>query len=324
VVLSVASAIQTPAGFHFLVLGIDKTKTRYLALVASLTSILEIPRESAVQCETFEISESTYLARIAAELVAIAIINPLFAGQRLVLHRPSIPVANSIACLASSKGVHLTLTANSADKTPSFSPNVVLQRFSARSDVARLLPSNIACFAGFSSQEDSENELAILSCIPPHCRRENQDSLFSNTGISTGCSPAVLGGLLSQAVQQLDGEASSFTPMSVDLEQVAGGERSSDPLAIINWTSKTPLPTRVSRLELRQLFKEDQTYWLVGLSGALGISLCDWMIERGVRYLVLTSRNPKIDQQWIDDHKANGVTIKVLLWYVLHLSIFIC
>ncbi|KAI1129024.1 hypothetical protein F5Y10DRAFT_276998 [Nemania abortiva] len=292
VVLSVASAIRTPIGFHFLVLGIDETRTRYLALVASLTSLLEIPRESAVQCEMLEISGATYLARIAAELVAIAIIGPLHAGQKLVLHRPSDSIANSIVCQASPKGVH----------TPSFGPKVVLPRFAARSDIARLLPSNIACFAGLSGQASCENELAILSCIPPHC-----------PGASTSCSPAILGSLISRAVEQLGDETLPFTPTSVNLEQVASGERLSDPLAIINWTSRTPLPARVIRLESRQLFKGDKTYWLVGLSGALGISLCDWMVERGVRYLVLTSRNPKIDQRWIDDHKANGVTIKVLL-----------
>lgn len=37
------------------------------------------------------------------------------------------------------------------------------------------------------------------------------------------------------------------------------------------------------------------------------------MIERGVKYLVLTSRNPKIDLRWIQDHaERNGVVIQIL------------
>ena len=53
------------------------------------------------------------------------------------------------------------------------------------------------------------------------------------------------------------------------------------------------------------------------MSGALGISLCDWMIDRGVRYLVLTSRNPKVDPAWIETHRQNGAIVKTIAWYVL-------
>ncbi|KAI0410370.1 hypothetical protein F5X98DRAFT_386188 [Xylaria grammica] len=42
-------------------------------------------------------------------------------------------------------------------------------------------------------------------------------------------------------------------------------------------------------------FLPNGTYWLVGLTGGLGLSLCYWMIARGARYIALTSRNPNID-----------------------------
>ncbi|RYP47174.1 hypothetical protein DL768_006724 [Monosporascus sp. mg162] len=312
---SVASALRTPAGYHYLVLGVDQAGTQYLALVSALTSVLKIPRESTVQCNAFGVSEATYLSLTAAELIAMAIVDPLFEGQRLVLHNASDDVAQGIVRHAASKGVLVTLTADSTDLTRSSpSLSIKLPLYIGRSEVAQLLPADVACFAGFSRADNYENELMILSCIPPHCRKEDSRTLYSACGIDTGCSKAILGQTLRRAVRYESSRDSSLSVKPVSLASLANGERPDDPLAIVDWTSSpASLATRVSRLESKQLFKGDKTYWLVGLSGALGISLCDWMIERGVRYLVLTSRNPKIDPRWIEDHRRNGVTIEILL-----------
>ena len=73
-------------------------------------------------------------------------------------------------------------------------------------------------------------------------------------------------------------------------------------------------PVQISRLDSVTFFKGDKTYWMCGLSGALGISLCDWMIERGAKYLALTSRNPNISPKWIEDHAQNGIFVKIFPW----------
>ncbi|KAI6778350.1 putative polyketide synthase [Emericellopsis cladophorae] len=48
------------------------------------------------------------------------------------------------------------------------------------------------------------------------------------------------------------------------------------------------------------------------MSGGLGLSLCDWLIENGAKYLALTSRNPQVVDAWLAAHKKNGVTIRLL------------
>ena len=52
----------------------------------------------------------------------------------------------------------------------------------------------------------------------------------------------------------------------------------------------------------------------VGMSGALGISLADWMISKGARHIVVTTRNPGIAPKWIASHKRKGATVIVLPW----------
>ncbi len=157
------------------------------------------------------------------------------------------------------------------------------------------MPSKIACFVGFSN-DNTENELTILSTLSSHCRKETTKTIYSLDAVDTGPSHAdILGETLQSAVGYIRGQDCSNTAEVVSLERLAGEERTEDPLTIVDWTAATSVPAKVTRFDITPLFKGDKTYWLCGLSGALGISLCDWMIDRGVRYLVLTSRNPKID-----------------------------
>ncbi|KAK1908812.1 hypothetical protein P3342_009663 [Pyrenophora teres f. teres] len=311
---AVASALRCPTGYQYLVLGFDESGVQRLALTSSLTSVVCIPLESTVLCELSGMSEASYLGLLAAEILAMAIVDPLFPGQKLAIHNAPESILKVVASHAASKGNGLTFTVDSqgAAVSPDVASQTQLPLYPSRSDIASILPTDLACFVSFSTSSEAENEAMITSCLPSHCRKENVSTLFSSHGVDTGAPKALAQQVLNRAVSLSKGREASTPSTQVVLETLARGERPADALAIIDWTSTT-LPTRVTRFEITQLFKADKTYWLVGLSGALGISLCDWMIERGVRYLVLTSRNPKIDARWIQNHEKNGVTIKILL-----------
>lgn len=106
----------------------------------------------------------------------------------------------------------------------------------------------------------------------------------------------------------------SSTPLNlstITLEQLVSGPIPLDPLTVLEWLSSSTLPIQISRVDSKPLFKSNKTYWLVGLSGGLGLSLCDWMVEHGARYVVISSRNPKIDPVWLENHDHKGVKIKV-------------
>ncbi|KAJ6195920.1 polyketide synthase PksF [Bipolaris maydis] len=313
---STASAIRCPTGYYYLALGYDKSGALRLALTSSLTSILCTPLESTIVCERHSIPEADYVALIAAELIAMAVIDPLFAGQKLVVHNASESIIGPLLAHASSKSVAVTLTVDSlgAAVSPAIASQTQIHKFSARSDIEAVLPSDLVCFVDLSASNQAENVAMITSCLPAYCRKENMGSILSLQGVDTGAPKYLVGQLLSRALSMAKGRDVLALTTPLGLEALARREQHVDALAIIEWTgSFTKVPARVNRFESNQLFKSDKTYWLVGLSGALGISLCDWMIERGVRYLVLTSRNPKIDPRWIQNHEQNGVVIKILL-----------
>ncbi|KAJ5181450.1 hypothetical protein N7449_011597 [Penicillium cf. viridicatum] len=85
-------------------------------------------------------------------------------------------------------------------------------------------------------------------------------------------------------------------------------------MGLIDWTvaPNTALPVRISRLDSKPMFKADKTYWVVGMSRALGLALADWMIDAGVKTLILTSRWPGISTDWLTNHARKGVKVVVL------------
>ncbi|KAH5224102.1 highly reducing polyketide synthase sthA [Parastagonospora nodorum] len=316
VAYSVISALRCPAGYQYLIMGFDESGARRVALVNSLTSVLCVPLESTILCELSDMSEPSYLTLLAAEIIAMTIVDPLFTGQKLAILNASKLIIQAIASYATAKGVETTFIVDAGGE---FVPKDVavqshLPLYPSRSDMSFILPTNLACFVSFSALNKADSEDAMKSLLPFYCQKMNTSTLFSTHGVDTGALGATAQHVLSRAISSRKGRGTSTDTTKIDLEALASGKHPADPLAVIDWTPpSTSLSVRITRFEMTQLFKADKTYWLVGLSGALGISLCDWMIERGVKYLVLTSRNPKIDERWIENHEKHGVMIKILL-----------
>ncbi|KAM4055902.1 KR domain-containing protein [Hirsutella rhossiliensis] len=312
---SILSALRGPAGCRFIALGVDQgTGARYLVSIPSLASVLRVDKESAVACNSlFGLSEVAFLSRVAAHLASMAIIDPLHPGQKVLVHNATAMIAAAINTQASRRGVTVTFSTDSADKEAPDSW-IRLAPFLGSSDIDQVVAADTACFAGFSVVP-SENELVLASGLSSQCRTETFQTILSPKGDDAG--EAFPAGLVKHHLERAlgyirDGEGSNpVVSEKVSLELLVAEQRPADPLAIVDWTALPAfLPARVESFDSRPMFKSDQTYWLVGLSGDFGVSLCDWMIKGGARYLVLSSRNPKIDPGWIDDHARRGAMIK--------------
>lgn len=314
------SAINTPLGHKFLALGVEPSSgSSYLALVPSPASVLRVAPTSAIRCSTTHSSMELLLALAAAHLVASAVLYNLFAGQTLVVHKATNLIAHAISAHAQTKGVIVVfITDNKDPGTPS--SWVTISPHSNRSTVNGMLPTNIACFVGFWSQATlrSPSESALVSSLPPTCRIESADTIYSFHGSDHATSAPVLTQILERAAEYAEMhenyEQHAMLTRSVRLGDLAGGTIPSNPTTVVDWTSSDLLPVRVTSLDSGPLFQGDKAYWLAGLTGALGVSLCDWMIDHGARSVVLTSRSPEVDPDWISSHERNGVTITIISW----------
>ena len=97
------------------------------------------------------------------------------------------------------------------------------------------------------------------------------------------------------------------------LDNLVRGLRYLSPLCVVDWAETPSLPVHVARLDENPIFRSNtSTYWIVGMSGALGISLADWMIGKGARYLVMSSRKPDISPEWIAAHELKGAHVMLI------------
>ncbi|KAF4625319.1 hypothetical protein G7Y89_g12847 [Cudoniella acicularis] len=325
---AVLSALKTPFGHKFLILGEQsETGVLYMTLVPSLASVLKVSSKSVMHCEIPGFSNENTLRSIAAHLVSMTMLDPLYSGETLVTHNAPRIIVEALTVQAIAKGVHVIYTTDSDDEEVPDSW-VKLPRYLSQFDLDEILvlAESTAAFVGLSNHkiEISENEATIVSSLDAQYHTVMTAKSIYSTIASAGSSPAAgLEDMLCKAftyVQQqwnLDTKERPFSSFpateDVRLDDLAGGSCPLDPLSIINWTDATLLPVYATRLDAGPMFKSTgSTYWIVGMSGALGISLADWMISKGARNLVMTSRKPDIAPEWIASHKRKGATVTII------------
>ncbi|RYP78584.1 hypothetical protein DL770_006879 [Monosporascus sp. CRB-9-2] len=80
---------------------------------------------------------------------------------------------------------------------------------------------------------------------------------------------------------------------------------------VIRWANVESIPVRLSPLNVHRLFSDRKTYFLVGLTGELGLSLCEWMTEHDAKNFAIASRNPSIHPGILKHLQNKGANIKV-------------
>lgn len=319
-------AIRTPFGHRFLALGSRSDDgAMFLALVPSLVSSLQVPASMAVSIQVTKGSVQTILAVVAAHLVASAILDPLYSGQTVLIHNAEGAVALALATQAASRDIKVVFTSNPTQGDIAVSSSLCLPEFSTQQDLDDLTPADFDVFVNFGDGGAAcdPDPSSIVSSLPAHCRIEDRTRLFSFSGSRVHSSSGkFLGERLSKALRLAQEELhwgsdppSTMTYFSVGLMDIASGTLPERPLAIVEFNRDILVPVQASRLDVRPMFKSmDSSYWIAGMTGALGISLCDWMIRNGARSIAITSRRPEISPAWVAAHKRKGATVLVIPW----------
>lgn len=191
--------------------------------------------------------------------------------------------------------------------------------------LSRLLPKNLATFVVMSGEADMEGIAARMEKkLPSQCNVINLSMLMAKEAyVRPSTSPdTVIPGVLGRLLHYIRESGATSDRGCYDEIPVAQIAGSHIPLhqkgrpVVLNWTAGQHLPLRLYPAEDIVQFRPDKTYLLIGLAGQLGISLCDWMVQRGARHIVVTSRDPKVNKAWLNGIQADGVRIHILSWYV--------
>lgn len=335
---SVMSALRTPCSYRYLICGRDTTSQQtFLALVPTLTSVVSIPVESGVHVPQFQ-DTKIHIAQIlhltAAHLLAMSILGALYSGQTLLAHSAPMVIAHALEAHARLRDVRVVFTTDSDRTDYGTVPDswVKLARNTSQYEVEEILQLiEPAAFVELSGRATGDSSLVkeiitsasgnrSMGCPIIITARE----LYSNASVGCGnalfplSSASILGDFLRKGLEfaQADIQAGYcfLQPPLVRLDNLARGECShSDPLSILDWTDLSPMPVQISRLDAEPMFRSSgSTYWILGMTGALGLSLVDWMIRKGARHIVMTSRNPDVSPDWIASHARKGAIVVVL------------
>ncbi|KAK8075668.1 hypothetical protein PG997_010331 [Apiospora hydei] len=154
------------------------------------------------------------------------------------------------------------------------------------------------------SQKDAD---VISPWLPPGCTIQTFD-------VNALSQHSVQEALDANRKSQGDRTWKNLEPVLVNVDEISQA-RSSNPghlSTVTNWKRDKPVAAIVSGLEPTALLSSNKTYFLVGMASELGQSLTYFMIRGGARHIVLSSRNPKEDQQWIHALRRAGVNIRLV------------
>ncbi|KAK3299648.1 polyketide synthase [Chaetomium fimeti] len=283
--------------------GLDAvTGEAILALAGSSESLVEVPAAWCIPLTggTTAALVSTLLS-IAADLVAEHILSLTPYGSTLVVHDADANVQSSLASKAVGKEVNIVFATSQLRKDEAGVSHFLHPNF-PRHTVKSVIPASAAVFVSFSrgAASDAVRE-TILKFLPPGCFAVREEAMLSHKPIATLTALVDLTSILQKALDGVSAHDSVKRIPSVPLADVPHHTALGEPLQVVDWTSSSSVAAKVQPIDSGLLFHPDKTYFFAGMAGDLGQSLAEWMIVHGARFIVLTSRNPKVNPQFTAD-----------------------
>ncbi|KAF1993194.1 putative hybrid NRPS/PKS enzyme [Amniculicola lignicola CBS 123094] len=312
---SLRSAVRiSRSGFMYPVIGNECESGRQVVALASRNaSKVAIVHELAIPMSVPVGCEAKLLTLLAHSLFATKLFEDVSKEQTIIFHEPYESLAVLLADEAKRRDLQIIfMTASPVPKAgwtsihPMTSTNVL----------KTLIPNNAAAFLSF----DAENSVASLGArirvvLPTHCEHHSLKSVFradSNWEPPESQRRSIrtrLERCVSHVFARLMEFDLSISALSID----AATEQSNLlPITVIDWKHSSGDISIQARPAYTQVkFTESKTYWLAGLGGGLGLLLCEWMVQHGAKYIVISSRNPQVQDSWLKSMRSRGAVIMV-------------
>lgn len=299
------------------------TEKLVMAFSESNKSIIRVRKEWTCMCDAMIAGREKEFLRCTAEyILAQVLLSGIAVGDAVLFHKLEAQLASVIIQQGHEVGVRVLCTTDEADTANSVTgPYIFIHEFASAGNIKRRLPKGIKKFvdcSGSTMSQISERGVItqLVASLPNSCSLQNLATSFNHESragadstshelqkvISRACSKSLESSRTSEVVNSV----------TLDIQDFSNIGRTNSHTYVIDWMAKEHIQVRVMPLETESLFSPRKTYILFGLSGELGRSLAEWMIASGVKYLVLTSRNPAIENEWIEEQSRDGATIKVI------------
>ncbi|KAI1367101.1 PKS-NRPS hybrid [Xylaria arbuscula] len=317
VLYSVRRSVEVSRGtFLYPVLGLNRdTAETVVALSPKHASKVTVPRAYVIPAQ----KSPEYLQLFYAELLARAALRDASAGTLVIVLKPNKILSQAIDRLATDKGAKiLYLAAEPGTEWGYIHPKAT------KAEIGALLTSKIGTAPQTSVLildlgANKALSAGLQACLPAEITQVKAGASLTSSiaRIAPGhleqeIRPALADVKYSLLLAQQANEAQSKTEI-VSIEDLTTKDDINKDAYVVSWPLEASTAVvQVEPVDSRVKFQQDKTYWLVGLTGGLGLSLCEWMAQQGARYIVITSRNPKVDPRWVEKMQNIGVTVAVI------------
>jgi aspyridone synthetase (hybrid polyketide synthase/nonribosomal peptide synthetase) len=277
------------------------------ALSEAESSVVALPGNLDFEAHLGEGCDAATLVKVATLLIASSIVCRTSPSGATLVCSASKVLATAISTLAAEAGrrvVFVTVTSEkgSPEQLDSLQEIQVHPQSSIRT-VARLLPRDANALFDLSGDKSAA---FIAACLPSGSRAQGLDvSLLSHDAVQKAVN-------IFAAHQDILSSIPAPTVLSLaDISQKRTDK--ADRLSVVTkWTRETPINAVIRGLDPHTLISPNKTYFLVGMAGELGQSLAYFLVRSGARYIVLSSRNPKDNQHWLQDLRSAGLDIRMV------------
>ncbi|KAJ5311844.1 hypothetical protein N7476_007704 [Penicillium atrosanguineum] len=295
----------------FLVTGNDvRDGSQVVVLSETLDSRIRVPGSWVIKCGESADNAVCSMLSLYVHFLAQYIVKRVLPGKTVAVLDADFSMAAVLTQYANQRGVNLVLF-TTTEGILSW-PWVHIHRHMTRRDLMNKVTDSVALL--FNAGGDELVMSALKEILPKDCLVENEDTVTGEPARFSSLS--AMDQVFSQLQKTWTRAYNDQTPINMQkyrklgLKGLIEGNRESLSQCLVSWDSSR-LPVQIRPATKVATFAKDKTYWLVGLTGGLGLSLCKWMARQGARYIALSSRNPKIDDDWVRGIARNGCTVRV-------------
>ncbi|KAF2795005.1 hypothetical protein K505DRAFT_302867 [Melanomma pulvis-pyrius CBS 109.77] len=312
---SLRSAVRiSRSGFMYPVIGKECESGRQIVALASrnaskvvIVPELAIPASVPVGCE------AKLLTLLAHSLFATKLFEDISKEQMMIVHEPDESLAVFLADEAKRKDLQIKFT--TASQMPKAGWTTI-HPMTSMNVLKSLVPTNTAAFLNFDAENSAGSFGArIRVVLPTHCEHFSLKSFFRATSTwkppKSQCEKIRM--RLETCVSHISARLMEFNLFISALSINAATQLNNLlPTTVIEWkhsAGDTSIQARPADTQIK--FSEFKTYWLAGLSGGLGLLLCEWMVQHGAKYIVISSRKPQVQDLWLESMRSRGAVIMV-------------
>lgn len=304
-------------GFMHLVLGIDcESGQQVVALTTQHALMTAVLNGLSIPVSIPAGNEEAFLALLSYQLLASVFLESTSEGTISIIHEADPAFATILTDEAQRHGMRVVFTTTST--TTAENGWLSIHPLAPERVLRALLPDN-AAFLDLSGESTPKTLGARLrALLPSSSQYHTLGTVFKLSSDWEPHGPRLLrvqtrfeDCVFRTSARLANTTCTTFTVSLDDLEQTNHHIAHT----VIDWSSSSlDLPVKVLPADSHIRFSDCKTYWLAGLSGGLGLLLCEWMVRHGAKYFVISSRKPKIQEQWLEKMRAAGAIIEVFAW----------